>query len=449
MRCALGGGQHDRERRALAGPSVPGDRAAVALGDLAAERQADAGAGVDVARVQPLEDAEDALLVVALEADAVVGDGEGDHAGARAAGGLDAHDRAARSGRWNLSALPIRFCSSWRICVGSAVTVGSVPISTLPPVSSTRASRSSSDVAGDAVEVDRYVRLGVGGDAAEAQQVVDQDRHARGRVAHPPQVVLGLVVELLAEAALELVAEGLDLAQRLLEVVRGDGGELLELAVGALQLDVGALELGVGALEAGVGGLQVGRLAHGAAQQQQPDEAGDAEGDEDQPLDRAARRPCRGRRLPGRGRPSTACGRRRRGSRRGPGRPSASVSAILMSGLAEESTWPLPSEMYARSRSALGSLASEPPRKPAISWTGKPETATRGPSADWNGEAYSAMPPFVEARHRPGLALERARRRGSGPPRARRGRSRRAPLLAPSDLALRVRDDDVGEADRP
>ena len=51
---------------------------------------------------------------------------------------------------------------------------------------------------------------------------------------------------------LQPVAEGLDLAQRLLEVVRGDEGEVLELAVAALELE-GRL------LEAFVGGGELGR----------------------------------------------------------------------------------------------------------------------------------------------------------------------------------------------
>src|SRR4051812_35790981 len=69
-------GQCDDEARPLAGPPLGDDRAAVSLDDLAAERQPDPGALIDVAWVQALEDAEDALLVLLIEADAVVGHGE-------------------------------------------------------------------------------------------------------------------------------------------------------------------------------------------------------------------------------------------------------------------------------------------------------------------------------------------------------------------------------------
>ena len=48
-----------------------------------------------------------------------------------------------------------------------------------------------------------------------------------------------------ASAPLQPVAEGADLAQGLLEVVRGDRGEVLQLAVAALELLPGALEIGL------------------------------------------------------------------------------------------------------------------------------------------------------------------------------------------------------------
>src|SRR5690349_9926209 len=52
------------------------DPAPVELDDLAAQRQADARPAVFVAQVQPLEDGEDPLGVLLVDADAVVGDGE-------------------------------------------------------------------------------------------------------------------------------------------------------------------------------------------------------------------------------------------------------------------------------------------------------------------------------------------------------------------------------------
>ena len=55
---------------------VDPDPAAVELDDLLRERQADAGAGVVLAAVQPLEDDEHLVGVLGLDADAVVRDAE-------------------------------------------------------------------------------------------------------------------------------------------------------------------------------------------------------------------------------------------------------------------------------------------------------------------------------------------------------------------------------------
>ena len=59
-------------------------------------------------------------------------------------------------------------------------------------------------------------------------------RMRRGAVLREGEELLGLVVEL--GAALDQLEVGPDRAQRLGEVVRGDVGELLELAVGALEV---------------------------------------------------------------------------------------------------------------------------------------------------------------------------------------------------------------------
>ena len=71
---------------------------------------------------------------------------------------------------------------------------------------------------------------------AERQQVVDQRLHPLGAVDGELDVLVGPVVQLARVAALQQLAEARHLAQRLLQVVRGDVGELLELGVRALQL---------------------------------------------------------------------------------------------------------------------------------------------------------------------------------------------------------------------
>ncbi len=73
-------------------------------------------------------------------------------------------------------------------------------------------------------------------DAGEGEQVVDQALHALRAVDGEADVLVGPLVELPAVAALQELAEAGDLAQRLLQVVARDVGELLEVAVGPLQV---------------------------------------------------------------------------------------------------------------------------------------------------------------------------------------------------------------------
>ena len=86
------------------------------------------------------------------------------------------------------------------------------------------------------VEVDLGVRGVQPPDPGEGEQVVDQRLHALGAVDREPDVFGTAFVELVAVPLLEQLAERRDLAQRLLQVVRGDVGELLEFGVGPPQL---------------------------------------------------------------------------------------------------------------------------------------------------------------------------------------------------------------------
>ena len=97
-----------------------------------------------------------------------------------------------------------------------------------------RLARASSTMA---AELELLEAGGVAADARERQEVVDQVLHALGPVDHEGDVLVGAVVELTPVAALEELAEAGDLAQRLLQVVRRDVRELLEVGVGALQLE--------------------------------------------------------------------------------------------------------------------------------------------------------------------------------------------------------------------
>src|SRR5579884_527116 len=85
--------QGEIKRATLARLGLGPDAAAVALDDLAADGQADAGAGVLLLRVQPLEDDEDALQVLRVDADAVVTNPEQPLAAPRRAAGADVDHR--------------------------------------------------------------------------------------------------------------------------------------------------------------------------------------------------------------------------------------------------------------------------------------------------------------------------------------------------------------------
>src|ERR1700722_788902 len=80
MRWLLDIGVYDRQGEAELCPvmilSVQPDRSAVMLDDLAAHREANPGAGIGRPVVQALEDHEDAVRVLSLDANAVVGHGE-------------------------------------------------------------------------------------------------------------------------------------------------------------------------------------------------------------------------------------------------------------------------------------------------------------------------------------------------------------------------------------
>ena len=128
----------------------------------------------------------------------------------------------------------MRFCNTIASRVGSPSTVGSRwagrTISAF--ASSIEVDRLPSAVFSVVVEVD----LRVGGveppDPGEGEQVVDQRLHPFGAVDREPDVFGTALVELVAVAPLEQLAERGDLPQRLLQIVGGDIGELLEFGVG-------------------------------------------------------------------------------------------------------------------------------------------------------------------------------------------------------------------------
>src|SRR5438132_848988 len=83
------------ERAAGAGLRADPDAPAVALGDLLTDRKPDAGPGVLAHRMQALEQHEDALEVLRLDADAVVGDADVPLAGLLHRADMDVRPRRA------------------------------------------------------------------------------------------------------------------------------------------------------------------------------------------------------------------------------------------------------------------------------------------------------------------------------------------------------------------
>ena len=70
----------------------------------------------------------------------------------------------------------------------------------------------------------------------EGEEVVYQRLHTFGAVDREPDVFGTTLIELVAISFFEQLAEGGDLSQGLLQIVRGDVGELLEFGVGSSQL---------------------------------------------------------------------------------------------------------------------------------------------------------------------------------------------------------------------
>ncbi len=139
------------------------------------------------------------------------------------------------STRRNLIELPIRFANSWISKVRSPGTIGQPVDGDRRVAVLDRRFKLGDRLTGDLVEVDRP-EVGPGlADPRECQQVVDQPLHALGAVDRVGDVLLGALVELLGVPGLEHLAEARHFAKRLLQVVRGDVGELLEIPVGTLE----------------------------------------------------------------------------------------------------------------------------------------------------------------------------------------------------------------------
>ncbi len=145
----------------------------------------------------------------------------------------------------NLIAFEIRFWNSEVSSDGSPRTVGRSPISTIGVLLARSARRGPGRaVLGRGPQVHGREPGRRAADSGEREQVEDQLLHPLRPVDREVEVLLPALVELVAVALLEELAEARDLAQRLLQVVRGDVGELLELGVRAVELAGLRAELG-------------------------------------------------------------------------------------------------------------------------------------------------------------------------------------------------------------
>ena len=152
-------------------------------------------------------------------------------------GGRRRAPAVARPGRRNFSELPTRLPKQvgQQRLLALARRAGRVQVIS-PSAYSRAASSLAAHVRHHPVKVDLGEAGGEPADPGERQQVVDQPLHPLRAVDREGDVLVGPLVELAGVAALQQLAEAGHLAQRLLQVVRGHVGELLQVAVGAGQL---------------------------------------------------------------------------------------------------------------------------------------------------------------------------------------------------------------------
>ena len=142
----------------------------------------------------------------------------------------------------NFIALASRLRNTRWSCPRSAATTGSSPISTVAPRSTTAAEVAQHARHDSRRRHALGAQLGRPG-AGEQQQVVDHPLHALDAGDRVADELAGAVVEPVAVLALEQRDEARDRAQRLGEIVGGDVGEGLEVGVRAFELGAGALAL--------------------------------------------------------------------------------------------------------------------------------------------------------------------------------------------------------------
>ena len=217
---------------------------AVVLDDLAAHREPDPGPRVDVPGVQALEDDEDPVGVLGVDADAVVGHGE--LPALAVAARRDAHQR-------RLVAVELDRVGDQVLEHESEQRALAVGPRADPPAPRRwrRSPRWPARGHSSRARRGRRRRPARGGRSTRPTR----EKASRSLISACMRLAPSTAKAMYcsprssswpAVAVLEQLAEARHLAQRLLEVVRGDVGELLELGVGAFERDGLLLELLLG-----------------------------------------------------------------------------------------------------------------------------------------------------------------------------------------------------------
>src|SRR6185503_2444023 len=240
-------GQREIEARAIAGAGLDPDAPAVALDHFLADGEPDAGAGILALVEQPLEHHEDALEVLRLDADAVITNFKSPFLGRFFDADVNARHRVRpeleRVADQVLQQLPELHLVAHHRGQRIVRDRGAGLLDAGAQVEQRAAQRH--------LERHRLELRTLGAYARVGEQVLDQLLHARRAVDDVGHELVRVLVELALVAAPEELGVARHHAQRLLQVVRGDIGELLELGVGALQLLVRGLQRGLGLLALG------------------------------------------------------------------------------------------------------------------------------------------------------------------------------------------------------
>ncbi len=202
--------------------------------NLAADRQADTGSFVFVAPVQALENLKNAIAIFFVEADAVV---------------FHADLPTGRRAVPERLRLAIHFHHRTLAGLAKLQPVADEVLEKLRHLAAiAQDGRQRADVhaplrvldahfeignhrANHVAQIHRRERLGITGHARQAEQILNQHLHSRRRVLHARQIIQTLRTQPRFVLGLQPIAKRLDLAQRLLQIVRCHVGKLLQLGV--------------------------------------------------------------------------------------------------------------------------------------------------------------------------------------------------------------------------